>query len=125
MKISELVKIVDATVYAPSNKDVEGEIMGAFASDMMSDVLAFAKNQDVLISGLCNPQTVRTAVMLDMKCILLVRGKIPTPRHDYACPAQTTSCFCPRCIKCIPPAVSFTKKGWAQANITNNELYPR
>ena len=44
MKISELVKIVDATVYAPSNKDVEGEIMGAFASDMMSDVLAFAKN---------------------------------------------------------------------------------
>lgn len=79
MKISELVKIVDATVYTPSNKDVEGEIMGAFASDMMSDVLAFAKNQDVLISGLCNPQTVRTAVMLDMKCILLVRGKIPTP----------------------------------------------
>ena len=79
MKISELVKIVDATVYAPSNKDVEGEIMGAFASDILSDVLAFAKHQDVLISGLCNPHTVRTAVMLDMKCILLVRGKIPTP----------------------------------------------
>ena len=75
MKISELVKIVDATVYAPSNKDVEGEIMGAFASDMMSDVLAFAKNQDVLISGLCNPQTVRTAVMLDMK-IQTVRGQV-------------------------------------------------
>ncbi len=78
MKISELIKIVNATVYA-SDDLVDGEIMGAFASDMMSDVLAFAKDQDVLVSGLCNPQTIRTAVMLDMKCILLVRGKIPTP----------------------------------------------
>lgn len=79
MKISELVDIVKATVYTPTDGNVEGEVTGAFASDMMSDVLAFAKNQDVLVSGLCNPQTIRTAVMLDMKCILLVRGKIPTP----------------------------------------------
>ena len=79
MKISVLCKLVGATVYAPQDGNAEGEVLGAFASDMMSDVLAFAKNQDVLISGLCNPQTSRTAVMLDMKCILLVRGKVPAP----------------------------------------------
>lgn len=56
MKISELVKIVDATVYAPSNKDVEGEIMGAFASDMMSDVLAFAKIRTYLFPGFATPR---------------------------------------------------------------------
>ena len=78
MKISELVKIVDATVYAPSNKDVEGEIMGAFASDMMSDVLAFVKDQAVLLTGLVNPQVIRTAEMMDMRCIVFVRSKLPT-----------------------------------------------
>lgn len=56
MKISELVKIVDATVYAPSNKDVEGEIMGAFASDMMSDVLAFAKIRTYLFRDFATPK---------------------------------------------------------------------
>ena len=50
----------------------------AFASDMMSDVLAFAAMLTVsFITGLCNPQVVRTAEMLDIVCIIFVRGKIP------------------------------------------------
>jgi hypothetical protein len=44
---------------------------------MMSDVLAFVKDQAVLLTGLCNPQVVRTAVMMDMRCIVFVRGKLP------------------------------------------------
>ena len=44
---------------------------------MMSDVLAFVKEQAVLITGLCNPQVVRTAEMMDMRCIVFVRGKEP------------------------------------------------
>ena len=78
MKISRVAELLGAQVRCCSEKS-DAEVCSACGSDMMSDVLAFAKNQDVLISGLCNPQTVRTAVMLDMKCILLVRGKIPTP----------------------------------------------
>jgi hypothetical protein len=46
---------------------------------MMSDVLAFVKDQAVLLTGLCNPQVVRTATMMDMRCIVFVRGKTPTP----------------------------------------------
>jgi hypothetical protein len=54
------------------------DIDSAFSSDMMSDVLAFADNRDVLLTGLLNPQIVRTAHMLDMRCIIIVRGKTAT-----------------------------------------------
>ena len=44
---------------------------------MMSDVLAYVKDQAVLLTGLVNIQTVRTADMMDMVCIVFVRGKEP------------------------------------------------
>ncbi len=43
----------------------------------MSDVLAFVKDHAVLLTGLVNPQVVRTAEMMDIDCIVFVRGKIP------------------------------------------------
>ena len=49
----------------------------ACGSDMMSDVLAFMKDRGVLLTGLCNPQVIRTAEMMDVVCIVFVRGKIP------------------------------------------------
>ena len=51
---------------------LDREITSACASDMMSDVLAFSKDHSVLITGLCNPQVIRTAEMLD-----IVRRKHP------------------------------------------------
>ncbi len=45
----------------------------------MSDVLAYVKDQGLLLTGLVNPQVVRTADMMDMKCIVFVRGKVPGP----------------------------------------------
>ena len=44
---------------------------------MMSDVLAFVKDQAVLLTGLVNPQVVRTADMMDIHCVVFVRGKEP------------------------------------------------
>lgn len=49
----------------------------ACGSDMMSDVLAFVKDQSVLLTGLCNLQVIRTAEMMDIICIVFVRGKMP------------------------------------------------
>lgn len=77
MKISEIAEILNAEVCCAA-EHADAEVFSAFASDMMSDVLAYVKEQSILISGLCNPQTIRTAVMLDMKCVVLVRGKTPT-----------------------------------------------
>ena len=53
-------------------------VYSACGCDLMSDVLAFAKDQAVLLTGLINSQAVRTALMMDMNCIVFVRGKTPT-----------------------------------------------
>lgn len=76
MKIKEIVELLDAEVLCGDDL-LEGEVRSAFGCDMMSDVLAFVKEQAVLVTGLCNPQVVRTAEMMDMRCIVFVRGKIP------------------------------------------------
>ena len=53
------------------------EVHSACGADMMSDVLAFVKDQAVLLTGLCNPQVIRTAEMMDIVCIVFVRNKKP------------------------------------------------
>ena len=53
-------------------------VYSAFGCDLMSDVLAYVNDQSVLLSGLVNPQVIRTAVMMDMVCIVFVRSKMPT-----------------------------------------------
>ena len=56
---------------------LDTEVAHACGSDMMSDVLAHVKDQAVLLTGLMNPQVVRTAMMMDMHCVIFVRGKRP------------------------------------------------
>ena len=53
-------------------------VYSACGCDLMSDVLAFAKDQAVLLTGLINTQSIRTALMMDMNCIVFVRAKMPT-----------------------------------------------
>ena len=77
MKIREVVRLLDAEVLC-GEYNLEAEIHNACGSDMMSDVLAFVKDQSALLTGLVNPQVVRTALMMDMLCVIFVRGKKPT-----------------------------------------------
>lgn len=76
MKIREIKAVIGAKVLCCEDR-LDAEVKSACASDMMSDVLAYVKNEAVLITGLCNPQVVRTAEMMDMKCIIIVRNKKP------------------------------------------------
>ena len=76
MKISEIATLLNARVLCGEDS-LDREVKSACGCDMMSDVLAFVKEQAVLITGLCNPQVVRTAQMMDMACIVFVRGKTP------------------------------------------------
>ena len=78
MKISEIKTILNAELIC-GEEFIENEVFTACGSDMMSDVLAYVKEQAVLLSGLVNPQVVRTAEMMDMKCIVFVRCKKPDP----------------------------------------------
>ena len=77
MKISEIRDLLDARVLTDEST-LGHEVSSACCSDMMSDVLAYVKDQGVLITGLVNPQVIRTANMMDMVCIVFVRSKQPT-----------------------------------------------
>lgn len=76
MKVSEIKDILSAEVIC-GEEFMDRDVFTACGSDMMSDVLAYVKEQAVLLSGLVNPQVVRTAEMMDMQCIVFVRGKKP------------------------------------------------
>lgn len=76
MKLSKIKKLLDAKIETTLKTD-DVEIMSACGSDLMSDVLAFVKEQGILLTGLVNPQVIRTAEMMDIRAIVFVRGKNP------------------------------------------------
>ncbi len=54
------------------------EVAFGFTSDLMSDVLTQLNEDILLITGLANTQSIRTAVLSDIHTLLFVRGKKPT-----------------------------------------------
>ncbi len=77
MKIREIAVLLEAEVLCCEDK-LDNEVYSACGSDMMSDVLAYVKDQAVLLTGLVNAQVIRTAEMMDMVCVVFVRNKRPT-----------------------------------------------
>ncbi len=77
MKLQQLKELVNAYIIYENNE--EHLIEHVFASDLMSDCLAMINDGDetLLITGLANLQSLRTAEMLDITTILFVRNKIP------------------------------------------------
>jgi predicted transcriptional regulator len=78
LRFREVQKILDAEVLVGAEK-LDMEVHTAFGADLMSDVLAFADSGCLLLTGLTNPQIIRTAHVLDIAAIILVRGKRPPP----------------------------------------------
>ena len=77
MTIADMVAVLNAKVLIGEDK-LDMPVHTACCSELMSDVLAFVDEKTVLITGLTNPHVVRTSEMLDLKCIVFARGKIPT-----------------------------------------------
>jgi len=77
MKISTIKELLEADVICCED-GLSHHVYSACGSDMMSDVLAYVKDQAVLMTGLINSQVIRTAEMMDMNCIVFVRAKMPT-----------------------------------------------
>ena len=77
MKISKMQELLDAKVLC-CEENLGKHVYSAFGCDLMSDVLAYVKDQAVLLTGLINSQVIRTAMMMDMVCIVFVRSKDPT-----------------------------------------------
>ena len=77
MKISKMQELLDADVIC-CEENLGKHVYSAFGCDLMSDVLAYVTDQAVLITGLVNTQVIRTALMMDMVCIVFVRSKAPS-----------------------------------------------
>lgn len=78
MKISTIKELLGAEVLCGEDM-LEADVSSACCCDMMSDVLAYVKDQGALLTGLVNTQVIRTANMMDMFCVIFVRNKMPTP----------------------------------------------
>lgn len=77
MILSEIAEILDAKVLC--GEAMLGEsVESAFGADMMSDVLAYVKPHTLVLTGLVNHHVVRTCSMLDVRCVIFVRGKQPS-----------------------------------------------
>ena len=76
MKIREIVKLLDCQVFS-GREYLEIEIKTGCGCDLMSDVLAFIKSDSILLTGLNNPQVIRTAEIAEIKAVCFVRGKQP------------------------------------------------
>jgi len=78
MKVDEVAKLIDGIILSGKNILDKIDVKTAFAADLMSDVLAYVEsdnNDVILITGITNPQIVRTAEMLDIPVIIVARGK--------------------------------------------------
>lgn len=74
MKITDIVRLLNSQVITGKDK-LDNEVETAFASDLMSDVLTVRTDNLLLLTGLVNVQTIRTAEMSDINCIIFVRNK--------------------------------------------------
>ncbi len=82
MKLRDVLQVIEGKVIT-QNADLDQEVQMGCGADLMSDVLAFTHEGTLLMSGLTNPQVVRTAEMSDLEAIIFVRGKIP-PQETIA-----------------------------------------
>ena len=76
MTVREIAQLLDGEILG-APVDESFQVTKAFASDLMSDVLRFHMDDTVLITGLCNNQTMRTCEMADIRVILMGRDKQP------------------------------------------------
>ena len=76
MTIADMVSVLHARVLCGEER-LATPVYPACCSDLMSDVLAFVNEKTVLITGLTNHHVLRTADMLDLKCLVFARGKVP------------------------------------------------
>jgi len=77
MTVRRIAEILQAKV-AVGDDQLDADVNAACGADLMSDVMAFVKDKVVLLTGLVNPQALRTADLMDIKVVVFVRGKTPT-----------------------------------------------
>jgi serine/threonine-protein kinase RsbT len=76
VKIETIRKALGAEVLEGADR-LDTSIEHIYASDLMSDVLAFGKPDSILLTGLATQQAIISAHMAEFKGVVLIRGKRP------------------------------------------------
>ena len=76
MKLAEIKELLHCEVLA-GEEDLSVDISQVVASDGMSEILAFAKSRELMITGLTNIQSIRTADIAGVSAVIYCRGKLP------------------------------------------------
>jgi predicted transcriptional regulator len=84
MKLSEIRDLLECEVLSGED-DLSFDIQHVVASDGMSEILAFAKSKELMITGLTNILSIRTADIAGVAAVLYCRGKYPDKKVvDFA-----------------------------------------
>ena len=74
LHLNKIVDLLNGEVLC-GNSELDKTVSYGFASDLLSDVLTLVNTNVLLLTGLCNIQTIRTAEMAEINIIVFVRGK--------------------------------------------------
>jgi predicted transcriptional regulator len=77
MKLREIIKLLQADVLVGEDLIDEIEVDSCFSADLMSDVLGRAHANGIMVTGITNPQAIRTADIADIRAVCVVRRKQP------------------------------------------------
>lgn len=96
VKLSEIKDLLDATVLVGDDK-LDISVSGSCAGDLMSDILRGATDGTVLVTGLNNIQVIRTAIIVGVAAVILVRKKAPDETlvvhaREHGLPLLSTPC---------------------------------
>lgn len=76
LPVKEVLQILDAEIILDRDW-LRSEISTVYGSDLMSDILSYSKPNSLLLTGLINPQTIRTAEMVEIAAICFIHSKRP------------------------------------------------
>jgi predicted transcriptional regulator len=95
MRLRNIVELLDGEVLTRTyDFDLDIEITSACGADLMSDVLAFVHSGTLLLTGLTNPQVIRTGEVVEVAAIVLVRGKIAPPETVHLAEEKRIPLIC-------------------------------
>lgn len=113
MKLRLVVEVLDGEALVPgANLDIE--VTEVFASDMMSDVLAFTKPGSLLLTGLVNHHAVCTACLADVAAVVFVQGKRPDDRTLEQARINRLPLFCTT-LPMFGACAALSRTGFGQA----------
>ncbi len=108
MKLSKIIELLNGKLLTDPGIE-QKDIAGAMGADLMSDVLASIQPEAALLTGLCNPQVVRTALIADIRAIIFVRGKNPAREAIDLANEEGIRWSRPKSV-CLNPAASSTMR---------------